>query len=143
MDRSGVVPVRRSHRGASALRRNDVLATRRVVYRNTESGRENGMVRRATIRVRSQPDRRCPPGKTSAGRGKSGLRRAGCWVTPSRNKAIGRAVAEGEEKGHRAESPRPGGTPGPERGKRGNLHPEQHQVSGRQDSIQAARQVRG
>src|SRR5450631_4582569 len=64
------------------------------------------MVHCATIRVRSQPDRRCPPVKTSAGRGKSGLRRAGCWVTPSRNKSIARAGDEGEEQGHRDESPR-------------------------------------
>ena len=104
---------------------------------------KNCRSRRATIRVRSQPDRRCPPVKTSAGRGKSGLRRAGCWVTPSRNKAIARAVDEGEEQGHRDESPRPGVTPGPERVKRGNLHPEQHQVSGRKLHSQAARQVRG
>ena len=75
--------------------------------------------------VRSQPDRRCP--RATGGRGKSGLRRAGCRVTPGRNKS---PLARPMKARNRAtETSRFSVTE--RRVKRGNLHPEQHQVSGR------------
>src|SRR6267142_1186217 len=54
-------------------------------------------------------------------RGKSGLHRAGCWVTPRRREATNRAT----------ETSLVGSDVCPTRVKRGNLHPEQHQIGGR------------
>src|SRR5580765_3577537 len=54
-------------------------------------------------------------------RGKSGLHRAGCWVTPRRREATNRATEtsrDARSKDHAL------------RVKRGNLHPEQHQIGG-------------
>src|SRR5690349_18303862 len=53
-------------------------------------------------------------------RGKSRLRRAGCWVMPRRREATNRAT----------ETSLIGLMLGPMRVKRGNLHPEQHQIGG-------------
>ena len=68
--------------------------------------------------------------KAEAGRGKSGLRRAGCWVTPRRYKSSARAATKARNRATETSRPRSGQT-APGRVKRGNLHPEQHQVSGR------------
>src|SRR5216684_8155820 len=58
----------------------------------------------------------------SAARGKYGLHRAGCWVTPRRRKATKRATETSRGAAAKA---------GVQRVKRGNLHPEQHQIGGR------------
>src|SRR2546430_637685 len=60
--------------------------------------------------------------KVSAARGKSGLHRAGCWVTPRRREATKRATETSRGTAVKA---------GVQRVKRGNLHPEQHQIGGR------------
>src|SRR6266581_4176585 len=55
-------------------------------------------------------------------RGKSGLHRAGCWVTPRRRKATNRATETSRSAGVKTAVLRV---------KRGNLHLEQHQIGGR------------
>src|SRR5258708_40366348 len=57
-----------------------------------------------------------------AARGKSGLHRAGCWVTPRRRKATKRATETSRSAGAKTAGLR---------GKRGNLHLDQHQIGGR------------
>src|SRR5438876_6553873 len=58
----------------------------------------------------------------SPARGKSGLHRAGCWVTPRRRKATKRATETSRSAGVKTAVLRV---------KRGNLHLEQHQIGGR------------
>ena len=106
-----------THRAAARRR-----ATLRVERVRLSADRATG----AAYNRGPKPARPSLPGAI-VGRGKSGLRRAGCRVTPGRNKPPPQRGGEGEEQGHRDESPSVNGR----RVKRGNLHPEQHQVGGR------------
>ena len=101
------------------LRREDMDDPRRIRFRRARGrsaaggrtgvamarcGMKSALRPRVNIARRSQPDRRCPPVQSHAGRGKSGLRRAGCWVTPRRNKSSRESGGKSEEQGHRDES---------------------------------------
>src|SRR5258708_39517968 len=68
-----------------------------------------------------------------AARGKSGLHRAGCWVTPRRRKATKRATETSRSAGVKTAVLRV---------KRGDLHLEQHQICGRRHGSPRPR-VRG
>ena len=121
LDGAGELPVRRRARSCRSCAGETLALARRLTR----------CVRSVITEHRSRPDRRCPLGrKPEVGRGKSGLRRAGCWVTPRRYKSFARAAMKARNRA--TETSRPGsGQTVRERVKRGNLHPEQHQVSGR------------